>query len=90
MVFFDEWLEEQLRDPEFRAAWEEQEPERELTRKLIEARIANNMSQADLARACGMRASNLCRIETGNGNPSLATLKRIAKGLGRKLVIDFV
>ena len=37
-----------------------------------------------------MRPSNLCRIETGNGNPSLTTLKRIAKGLGRKLVIDFV
>ena len=86
----ERYLAEQLRDPEFRAAWEEQEPERELTRKLIEARIANNMTQAELARACGMRPSNLCRIETGNGNPSLTTLKRIAKGLGRKLVIDFV
>lgn len=36
-----------------------------------------------------MRAANLCRLENGNGNPSVATLDRIARGLGRKLEISF-
>lgn len=43
-----------------------------------------------LASKCGMKAANLCRLENGNGNPSLATLAKIAKGLGRRLEINFV
>ena len=37
-----------------------------------------------------MRPSNLCRLENGNGNPSVATLEKIARGLGKKLEINFV
>ena len=32
-------------------------------------------------------AINICRIETGKFNPSIAMLKRIAHALGKKLVI---
>lgn len=31
----------------------------------------------------------ISRIENGNGNPSLATLTKIANGMGKKLVITF-
>ena len=87
---FQRHLERQLQDPEFRAEWEAQEPERELMRAIFQARLEAGMTQQQLAEACGMKPSNLCRIENGNGNPSVATLARIAKGLGKKLQISFV
>ena len=37
-----------------------------------------------------MKPANLCRLENGNENPSVATLSKIASGLGRKLEIRFV
>ena len=37
-----------------------------------------------------MKPANLSRLENGNGNPSVATLAKIAHGLGRKLEINFV
>ena len=46
-------------------------------------------TQAKLAQACGMKPANLCRLENGNGNPSVATLEKIAHCLGRKLEISF-
>ena len=89
MSDFKRHLEKSLRDPEFRAEWELQAVEREIMRKIVEARMEEGLTQAQLAERCGMKAANLCRLENGNGNPSVATLERIAKGLGRKLEISF-
>ena len=63
---------------------------RRMMRRIVEARMAEGMTQAELAEACGMKPANLCRLENGNGNPSVATLSKIARGLGRKLQISFV
>lgn len=90
MSDFREHLEDSLQNPEFKAEWEAQAIEREVTRRIIEARVAQGMTQAELAEACGMKPANLCRLENGNGNPSVATLSKIAHGLGRKLEISFV
>lgn len=90
MSDFRRHLEESLRDPEFAAEWDAQAAEREVMRSIVEARLAENMTQQELADRCGMRASNLSRLENGNGNPSVATLNKIAHGLGRKLEISFV
>ena len=86
----DKYLNEQMKNPEFKQEWDAQSAEREVTRRIVEARIAEGMTQAELAKACGMKPANLCRLENGNGNPSVATLARIAAGLGRRLEISFV
>ena len=62
---------------------------RQAARLIVSARSERGMTQAELAEACGMKASNLCRLESGAGNPSVATLSRIARALGRDLVIRF-
>lgn len=90
MTSFREHLEESLKDPAFRREWDEQETEREVMESIVEARIAAGLSQKELADRCGMKATNLCRLENGNGNPSVATLSKIAHGLGKKLQINFV
>lgn len=42
-----------------------------------------------LAQRIGIQRSNLSRLESGNYNPSLAFLKKVAKGMGKKLTLTF-
>lgn len=87
MSDFRDFLNEQLRDPEFRKEYEAARPEYELTRSLIAARIAAGMTQKDLAEKSGIRQSNISRIENGNCMPTLPTLMVLAQALGKKLSI---
>lgn len=90
MSDFRKHLSSALEDPEFKIEWEAQSTERTIAKRIVEARLATGMTQAELALACDMKPANLCRLENGNGNPSVATLEKIAKGLGRRLEISFV
>lgn len=90
MSDFRRHLEASLGNPEFKREWDAQSAEREVMARIVEARLAEGMTQTELAEACGMKPANLCRLENGNGNPSVATLARIAAGLGRRLQISFV
>lgn len=87
---FRETLDEQMKDPEFRAEWEALEPERQIIHAIIEGRVANDLSQKQLADATGIAQADISRLENGTGNPSLRTLKRLAAGMGMQLKIEFV
>ena len=87
--FEKEWG-EQLQDKEFREEWEALQPEHEVNLMLIKARQDHHLTQKQLAEICGVRQSNLSRIETGAESPSVRTLCKIARGLGKRLQIQFV
>ena len=89
MSELQEYLEEQLKDPEFAAEWERQRPEREYIKAIIGARIEKNLTQKELAQKTGIRQSNISRIENGNCSPTIATLQQIADGVRKKLHIEF-
>lgn len=86
----DRLLEEELRNPEFRKEWEATQLEYDITEMLIKARTSQHISQKELAIRAGVRQSNLSRIENGQCSPNLATLQKIAKGLGKRLQLQFV
>ncbi len=86
---FDDHLKESLKDPEFKKAWEESEPEYNLACKLIEARLAKKMSQRELAKRINTSQAVISRIEAMNANPSISLLKRIASALDSKLTVNF-
>ena len=86
----DRLLEEELRNPEFRKEWETTQLEYDITEMLIKARTSQHISQKELAIRAGVRQSNLSRIEHGQCSPNLATLQKIAKGLGKRLQLQFV
>ncbi len=90
MSDFRDHLKQSLSNKEFKQEWDSQSVEREIVRQIVEARLEQGMSQVQLANACGMKPANLCRLENGNGNPSVATLVKIAHGLNRKLKVSFV
>lgn len=85
---FEEDLEKRLKNPEFKKAWEALEPDRVLAGKMIEARMKKKMSQRDLALKIGTSQAAISRVESMNGNPSFAFLKRIATALDGKLQIS--
>lgn len=86
---FNDHLKEQLKDPEFRSEYEALQPEYEIIRQIIIARKELNITQKDLAERTGIKQGNISRLENGTYNPSLQSLKKIAKGLNKELHIEF-
>lgn len=89
MSDFRRQLKKEMQNPEFAAAYEAQRPEYEYVRAIINARLEQNMTQAELAKRTGIRQSNISRVESGACSPNVATLQEIAKGLGKRLSIEF-
>lgn len=89
MSNYDEFFNEMMKDPEVKKEYDALDPEFQLVREMIKARHEAGLTQQELAERTGIQQANISRIENGNGNPSLATLTKIANGMGKKLVITF-
>jgi len=63
----DEYLKEQLKDPEFKKLYEESQPEVEIAKAVIHARIENKITQKELAEK--MNTTPLCAC--GSTTPAL-------------------
>ena len=87
---FRDTLNERMNDPAFLAEWNAQEPERQIMRAIAEGREERDMTQKQLAEATGITQADISRLESGTGNPSLSTLKRLAAGMGMALKVEFV
>lgn len=85
----DDHLRERLKDPAFKKVWEEGEPAYQIACKIIEKRLKSKLSQRALAKKLGTSQAAIARLESMNGNPTLSFLKRIAKTLDAKLVVQF-
>ena len=62
----------------------------EICEIIIKTRTLLGMTQKQLAEKSAISQANISRIENGSYCPSIQTLKRIADGLGKRLIIDFV
>ena len=90
MSEFNDFLDEQLQDPEFRKEWEDVQPEMDVIRAMVKARISQNLTQKELAERTGINQADISKLENGTRNPSLKLLKRLADGMGMTLKIEFV
>ncbi|MCD8106626.1 MAG: helix-turn-helix domain-containing protein [Oscillospiraceae bacterium] len=90
MTNFDDFVKEQLKDPEFRAEYESLQAEYSLMQAMIDARHENGITQKELSKRTGISQSDISKFEGGGGNPSMKTLKRLAAGLGMSVKIEFV
>ena len=84
---FDDYLQEQLEDPEFKKEWDDIQPEMDVIRAMIDARIEHNLTQKELAARTGIDQADISKLENGTRNPSLKLLKRLAHGMGMQLKI---
>ena len=85
MTKFNDFLNEQLKDPEFKKEYDALEPEFSIIQAIIDARKNSGMTQKDLAEKTGITQGDISRLENGSANPSLKTLQRLAEGMGMTL-----
>jgi transcriptional regulator with XRE-family HTH domain len=75
-----------LKNAKVRKEYDKLEPEFQLAKSLITARLKKGWTQAELARRVGMQQPNIARLEGGNyDRVSLPTLKKIARALGTRI-----
>ena len=89
MSKWKEFLNEQLEDPELRAEWDVLEPEFTIVQAIINARKNAGLTQKQLSERAGIAQSDISKLETGDCNPSLKTLKRLASAMDMTLRVEF-
>jgi len=85
-IRFEDWLEERMADPEFRAAADELEPAYQVAR----LRILRGLTQEQLAELVGTKQPSIARLESGKAEPKLSFLRRVAEALGGRLEVRIV
>ena len=90
MSTFDNFLAEQLQDPELKAEYDSLEPEFAIMQAIVNARKESGLTQQKLSEITGINQADISRLEKGNGNPSLRTLQRLAAGMNMRLKLEFV
>lgn len=90
MSDFRNYLNEQLKDDEFKVEYEKLEPEFSIIQAVIDARKSTNLTQKELAERTGIAQSDISKLENGNSNPTLGMLKRLADGMGMTVKLQFV
>jgi DNA-binding XRE family transcriptional regulator len=89
-IDFDIYLREQLKDPDFKKYYDEYGRQLEIAYQILQMRKKKKMSQAELAKRIGTKQGNIARLESGNQNLSIGTLKKIADVLDCELKISLV
>ena len=82
--------EELMLDPEFRKEYDSLQPEMDIKRAILNARIHAGMTQTELSKKSGISQADISRLENGSRNPSIALLKRLANAMDSTLKIEFV
>ena len=90
MRTFDDMLEKQMKDEEFKKEYEAIQPELDVIREIVDARISQNLTQREHAERTGINQADISKLENGTRNPSVNLLKRLADGMGMALKIEFV
>ena len=79
-----------LQNPEVKAEYDALQPEYDIIQAMIDARVEQNMTQKDLSARTGITQADISRIENGTRNPSLSMVKKLARGLGMQLKLEFI
>ncbi|MFT4035541.1 MAG: helix-turn-helix transcriptional regulator [Patulibacter sp.] len=88
-VTADELLErEAAADPSFRAEWERLAPARALSVELIRYRSRHDLTQTALGRVLGVSQARVAQLESGERNPDLDTIAKVAAALDIEFIID--
>ena len=90
MSDLQELTNELMQDPEFVKEYEAIQPEVNITRAILDARINAGMTQVELLQKSGISQADISRLEKGTRNPSLNLLKRLAEAMDSTLSIEFI
>ena len=86
---FDQFLDEQLKDPSFKSEYDALQPERAIIQAIIDARKSAGLTQKELSERTGIAQGDISKVERGSAIPSLRTLQRLAAGMGMIMRLEF-
>jgi ribosome-binding protein aMBF1 (putative translation factor) len=78
-----------LADPDVQQAYQDLAPRFSVVRQLIALREQHGWTQRELADRAGMKQPQLARLETGQVEPKLDTLQRLAEAMGCRVRVSF-
>ncbi len=87
MKSFKNFKKKALRDKALKKAYDELALEFAIAKMVIERRLEEGITQSELADRVGTKQSAISRLESGNYNPSLSFLMKVAEALDLKLVV---
>ena len=84
---FKDFLNEQMQDTEFRKEYEALEFKNAIIQAFINARKFSGLTQKQLSKKTGITQPDISKLENGNANPSIRTLKRPFEHLNVSLML---
>lgn len=88
MKTFEQLLKDRLKDPKFRENWERTALARAVAIEVVKYRSQHGLSQSALARRLGVSHAVVWRLELGEHEPKIATLRKLSQVLGLRFIID--
>jgi transcriptional regulator with XRE-family HTH domain len=92
MITHEELKKRALQRKDVREEYDKLEEEFAYLDEFLKARMDSGLTQAEIARRMGTTQSVVARLETGRGrhSPSVSTLKKYAKAIGKNLELKLV
>lgn len=87
---YDIWRQKLLSKPGAQEYYDSLDVEAEMLKELVEERYKHGLTQQELADLTGIDRADISKIENGNANPTIRTLRRLARALNAELVISIV
>ncbi len=78
---------EWMKNPKYRREYEKLEPEFQIARAIIDARINKKLTQKEIAKRAKTGQAVISRLENMTAKPSLSLLQRVAEALNARLEI---
>ena len=88
MRSFNSMLDEQMDDPEFATVFEAEIERLNAAVAISRAREEARLTQEQLAERSGVSRVTINRIERGKLNPSMKTLSRLARAMGKQVRVS--
>lgn len=85
----DDYLQEQLKNPEFKKVWEVNQQKLEIVKPIIRYRIDHNLTQGQLAKKIGVTQQHISKIENGEFS-SMETLEKVLRYVGFTIKLEAV
>lgn len=79
-----------MTDPAYAAAYAEADAEYAVIEAMIDARAQAGLTQEALAERMGTTQSAIARLEGGRVSPTVETLRKYAKAVGKRLRVEMV
>lgn len=76
-----------LENKDFRTEYKRLEPEYQVARAVVKARLEKGITQEELAKLTKTKQSVISRLENANTIPTISFLQRIAKALKKEIAI---